>query len=77
MTITTAAQAKKEKPKRSLPALGELWNYNKLGGNPVTSAKPVKLEKQCCFGNLLWLIWLQKGKQVLPLAMEKLLHLHR
>lgn len=77
MTITTAAQAKKEKPKRSVPALGELWNHTKLGGNPVTSAKPVKLEKQSCSGSLLWHIWLHKGKQVLPLGMERLLHLHR
>lgn len=33
MTITTAAQAKKEKPKRLLPDPGEFLNYNKLGGN--------------------------------------------
>lgn len=45
MTITTTAQAEKEKPKHLLPARGEIWNYNKLSGKPVTSAKPVKLEK--------------------------------
>lgn len=43
----------------------------------ATSAKPVKLEKRCCFGSLLWCSWLHKGKRVLPLAMERLLQLRR